>query len=162
MKRESLCYSPAIWLWKRDKIRKNQFYIFQHYIYLVGGIVYYTMVSLRQPLVVQAFSGLYPNKFSNKKFGWANDSVFKSSCRTSTTNRMEPISNENNEIPCNNKGNSKRVAIVGGGLAGLSTAYHYLSKMKDRTTYVTVYDIAPVGTGGASSVAGGYVKYSIL
>jgi hypothetical protein len=46
--------------------------------------------------------------------------------------------------------------IIGGGLAGLSTAFHILQKAPSGS-HVTVLDKAPVGTAGASSVAGGYV-----
>ena len=55
----------------------------------------------------------------------------------------------------------KSAAIVGGGLAGLSTAYHLLDvagkeeKDAPRRVRITVYDKADVGEGGASSVAGG-------
>lgn len=53
----------------------------------------------------------------------------------------------------------KRVAIVGGGLAGLSTAYHLLQKTQRSGPLVEicVFDNHPVGTGGASAIAGGYV-----
>ena len=44
--------------------------------------------------------------------------------------------------------------VVGGGLAGLSTVFHLLSKV-DNGVHVTVVDKAPVGTAGASAVAGG-------
>ena len=47
----------------------------------------------------------------------------------------------------------RKIAVVGGGLAGLSTAFHLLDK--SRGLHVTVFDKAEVGTGGASSVAGG-------
>lgn len=47
------------------------------------------------------------------------------------------------------------VAIVGGGLAGLATAFHLLKKAPD--TKITIFDKALPGCGGASSVAGGYV-----
>lgn len=50
----------------------------------------------------------------------------------------------------------QNIAIVGGGLAGLSTAFHLLEKSESRCR-VTIFDTAPVGTSGASSVAGGYV-----
>ena len=46
-----------------------------------------------------------------------------------------------------------KVAIVGGGLAGLSTAYHLLSK--EPTVDITIWDETSVGAGGASAVAGG-------
>ena len=45
------------------------------------------------------------------------------------------------------------VAIVGGGLAGLATAFHLLQKAPD--TKITIFDKALPGCGGASSVAGG-------
>lgn len=48
-----------------------------------------------------------------------------------------------------------QISIVGGGLAGLSTAYHFLTKSDDRNASVTIYDKCPVGEGGASAVAGG-------
>ena len=46
------------------------------------------------------------------------------------------------------------VAIVGGGLAGLSVAYHLTdggSSREGRRRRVTVFDRCPVGEGGASS-----------
>jgi len=49
-----------------------------------------------------------------------------------------------------------KIGIVGGGLAGLSTAFHLLEKKSN--VHVTILDKAPVGKGGASSVAGGYVQ----
>ena len=61
----------------------------------------------------------------------------------------------------------QRVAIVGGGLAGLSTTYHLLKKTVSSSKSsssssnvpfgldIEIIDIAEVGTGGASSVAGG-------
>jgi hypothetical protein len=56
----------------------------------------------------------------------------------------------------------RRVAIVGGGLAGLSTAYHLLQKTAADCTLsssscldITILDPAMVGMAGASSVAGG-------
>ena len=47
----------------------------------------------------------------------------------------------------------QKVAIVGGGLAGLSTAYHLLEQ--ERSLKITIFDKTPVGRGGASAVAGG-------
>ena len=54
---------------------------------------------------------------------------------------------------------TRRVAVIGGGLAGLSTTYHLLELCSN--TEVTVWDPHPVGTGGASSVAGGYVNFLV-
>lgn len=50
------------------------------------------------------------------------------------------------------------VAIIGGGMAGLSTAHHFIQKQPG--IQITIFDKAPVGTAGASSVAGGYVPCS--
>lgn len=47
----------------------------------------------------------------------------------------------------------RNIAIVGGGLAGLSTTYHLLERMDH--VHITVIDKALPGQGGASSVAGG-------
>lgn len=50
-----------------------------------------------------------------------------------------------------------KIAVVGGGLAGLATTYHLLqqSASSGQNVEVTILDRAPVGTAGASSVAGG-------
>jgi len=59
-------------------------------------------------------------------------------------------------------GTSKpKIAVVGGGLAGLSTAFHLLEKTAGEC-HVTVFDRASVGTAGASSVAGGCVPIIVL
>lgn len=47
----------------------------------------------------------------------------------------------------------KNIAIVGGGLAGMSTAYHLLEKIEGSS--ITIIDKADPGVGGASAVAGG-------
>ena len=47
----------------------------------------------------------------------------------------------------------QNIGIVGGGLAGLSTAFHLLEKIDN--VQITVIDKALPGQGGASSVAGG-------
>ncbi len=51
------------------------------------------------------------------------------------------------------------IAIVGGGLAGLSTAYHLLRRTVTSadlpTPSITIFDKTDPGQGGASSVAGG-------
>lgn len=49
------------------------------------------------------------------------------------------------------------VAIVGGGLAGLSTAYHLLDISSNHPIHITIFDKEKVGQGGASSVAGGLI-----
>lgn len=48
----------------------------------------------------------------------------------------------------------RRVAIVGGGLAGLSTAFHMLEQ-SNKALDLTIIDTHQVGVGGASAVAGG-------
>lgn len=56
----------------------------------------------------------------------------------------------------------KNIAIIGGGLAGLSAAYHLLdiagnsgASASTPGMQITIYDKANVGKGGASAVAGG-------
>lgn len=52
----------------------------------------------------------------------------------------------------------KNIAIIGGGLAGLSTAYHLIEnskKLNRNIPSITIFDKNEPGTGGASSVAGG-------
>ncbi|CAB9508041.1 oxidoreductase [Seminavis robusta] len=55
----------------------------------------------------------------------------------------------------------ERIAIVGGGLAGLSTAFHLLERHQEQRLFtplaITILDKDSVGTGGASAVAGGLV-----
>ena len=56
----------------------------------------------------------------------------------------------------------RHIRILGGGLAGLSMAYHLLSLLQQQQQPsrfdITIYDTAhEIGTGGASAVAGGYV-----
>lgn len=48
---------------------------------------------------------------------------------------------------------SHDIAVVGGGLAGLATAFHLLQKAPN--SKITIFDKALPGCGGASSVAGG-------
>ncbi len=66
----------------------------------------------------------------------------------------------------------RHIAIVGGGLAGLSTAWFLLKKSIEHNSKVeqqqrqqhiriTIIDKALPGRGGASSVAGGYVVHSL-
>ena len=51
------------------------------------------------------------------------------------------------------QGDDLNVGIVGGGLAGLATAYHLLEK--NPLIQITILDKAQPGSGGASAVAGG-------
>ena len=48
---------------------------------------------------------------------------------------------------------SHRIGVIGGGLAGLSIAYHLLEKSP--SSDITIIDPRSPGTGGASAVAGG-------
>ena len=48
---------------------------------------------------------------------------------------------------------NQHIAIIGGGLAGLSTAYYLLEKAPGLS--ITVIDKGEPGTGGASAIAGG-------
>jgi ribulose 1,5-bisphosphate synthetase/thiazole synthase len=48
---------------------------------------------------------------------------------------------------------AQRVGVIGGGLAGLSTAYHLLEKSP--SIDITIVDRQSPGVGGASAVAGG-------
>ena len=50
-------------------------------------------------------------------------------------------------------GGPNSVGIVGGGLAGLATAFHLIEKKP--SVNITIIDKALPGAGGASSVAGG-------
>lgn len=53
----------------------------------------------------------------------------------------------------NTKGNN--VAVVGGGLAGLSVSFQLLEKSRGTKMQLTIIDKNLPGEGGASSVAGG-------
>ena len=50
---------------------------------------------------------------------------------------------------------AKNIAVVGGGLAGLSVSYQLLSKARGTITKLAIIDKDQPGEGGASSVAGG-------
>lgn len=56
-------------------------------------------------------------------------------------------------LASNSQHDVKNIAIVGGGLAGISTAYHLLEKIDGSN--ITIIDKAGPGEGGASAVAGG-------
>jgi hypothetical protein len=81
--------------------------------------------------------------------------------RSFRTQRLFSSSSSDGQLPV------QRIAIAGGGLAGLSTAFHLLEKTQARNSnssrcQVTIFDTALVGTAGASSVAGGYVVLLLL
>eukprot|EP00571_Detonula_confervacea_P007106 CAMPEP_0172326248 /NCGR_PEP_ID=MMETSP1058-20130122/56003_1 /TAXON_ID=83371 /ORGANISM="Detonula confervacea, Strain CCMP 353" /LENGTH=473 /DNA_ID=CAMNT_0013042991 /DNA_START=41 /DNA_END=1462 /DNA_ORIENTATION=- len=82
-------------------------------------------------------------------------SASKMKWRSNNTSRCLSSQNDIDSHPI------KNVAIVGGGLAGLSAAYHLLNisgnKIDNvpRGIQITIFDKANVGEGGASSVAGG-------
>ena len=48
-----------------------------------------------------------------------------------------------------------RIAVLGGGLAGLGTAAHLLLEAESTLRALHVFDQAPPGEGGASAVAAG-------
>jgi hypothetical protein len=62
-------------------------------------------------------------------------------------------------------GGPRNFRVVGGGLAGMAVTYHLLQlaaqqqphRMEQRPIRIEVVDPHPVGMGGASAVAGGYV-----
>ena len=60
-----------------------------------------------------------------------------------------------------------KIAIIGGGLAGLSVAFHLLTQRNERNAdsvglAITVIDKSLPGKGGASAVAGGYVPFVLF
>jgi glycine/D-amino acid oxidase-like deaminating enzyme len=63
------------------------------------------------------------------------------------------------EVEARNRRRIENVAIIGGGLAGLSTAYHLIDIAEktrpNEQLHITIFDEKTVGKGGASSVAGG-------
>lgn len=74
--------------------------------------------------------------------------------RALTTPRLKHSATKSLHLSVSCEGvRSQSVAIVGGGLAGLSTAFHLLKK--DPDTSITIFDTKSPGLGGASSVAGG-------
>jgi len=108
------------------------------------------MMSLqtKNPLTTIGFSHCMPIRKLNHRLNYLSTTALTSTRANHEVTKSHDVNN---------------VAIVGGGLAGLSVAYHLLKKTtatnKDRTTSpflrLTIFDKAPVGTGGASSVAGG-------
>jgi ribulose 1,5-bisphosphate synthetase/thiazole synthase len=64
-----------------------------------------------------------------------------------------PISRADRATRVFSQGRDYSVGIVGGGLAGLATAFHLIERNPE--VCITIIDKASPGTGGASSVAGG-------
>jgi glycine/D-amino acid oxidase-like deaminating enzyme len=93
------------------------------------------------------------------------NNYYTAAATTTTIRNVATTKNEaiNSNINLNRSVSTiKKVAIIGGGLAGLSTAYHLLlhhntpnNNSKEGGIHITIYDTAEVGEGGASSVAGG-------
>ena len=69
--------------------------------------------------------------------------------RSATLHRLATTLGSSRRQPDSNQ----HIAIIGGGLAGLSTAYYLLEKAPGLS--ITVIDKGEPGTGGASAVAGG-------
>ena len=91
---------------------------------------------------------------------WVSLLPLSASARTfssNTANEDELFGRDTNDNNCP----PQKIAIVGGGLAGLSTAFHMLELAHERNLQspldITVLDRHQVGLGGASAVAGGYV-----
>ena len=89
----------------------------------------------------------------------------------SATNILISLGPPNHPPPPLSPSPQRRIRIMGGGLAGLSTAYHLLSFLSSSSSVVvqppnttvldiTIYDTEQqIGTGGASAIAGGYVSF---
>jgi NADPH-dependent 2,4-dienoyl-CoA reductase/sulfur reductase-like enzyme len=74
-----------------------------------------------------------------------HSAIFSSATPTSSSDSTEDYSKQPNNV-----------AIIGGGLAGLSVAYHLLDlRQQGNPLHITIYDKSNVGQGGASAVAGG-------
>jgi hypothetical protein len=96
---------------------------------------------------------------SRQLFTRSSSSLHASSVNASADDGNDAVDQQQQQIPIPAPP-PQNIAIVGGGLAGLSTAFHLLEKTerRDSRCRVTIFDTAPVGTSGASSVAGGYVQ----
>ena len=92
----------------------------------------------------------------------------------SATNILISLGPPNHPPPPLSPSPQRRIRIMGGGLAGLSTAYHLLSLLSSSSSSssvvvqppnttvldITIYDTEQqIGTGGASAIAGGYVSF---
>jgi hypothetical protein len=100
-------------------------------------------------------------RLDTRRLFFLNQQLFRSSSSSSLPtkahdNDNDGVDQQQQQIPA-----PHNIAIVGGGLAGLSTAFHLLEKTVSLSSRcrVTIFDTAHVGTAGASSVAGGYVPY---
>lgn len=91
----------------------------------------------------------------------ANKRTFRRSCNflgsregcRAFSSMVDSRSNDSKETCPQTPLMSHRIGIIGGGLAGLSTAYHILEKCPSAD--ITIMDRNNPGAGGASSVAGG-------
>ena len=84
-----------------------------------------------------------------------NSKICKSLHQTSSSLFTSKV-DDDIDIKSSSSSTISNVAIIGGGLAGLSTAYHLLD-ISSNPMHVTIYDKQKVGEGGASSVAGGLI-----
>jgi len=87
-------------------------------------------------------------------------------CNTITSTMMSTRSTPNNVVADGEPTpiTRRKIAIVGGGLAGLSVAWHLLEHQQiQQQLSITILDrAASAGIGGASAVAGGYVLTFIM
>lgn len=116
-------------------------------LYLVVVIMRFSGLPVRQEQSERGFFMVTAllNKRMNRnhsKFlrGRERCNLFSSTADIGAVRRQQPLM-------------SHRIGIIGGGLAGLSTAYHLLEKCPSAD--ITIIDRQAPGTGGASSVAGG-------
>ena len=101
-----------------------------------------------QPLsVMKRVSRMYSKQLPLTSWQSTRSSRIRFQHFASTSEPSSPASIHTSSIPPQN------IAIVGGGLAGLSTAYHLLKNSPSSS--ITIFDKSPPGQGGASSVAGG-------
>mmetsp|Transcript_25851 Transcript_25851/g.60867 ORF Transcript_25851/g.60867 Transcript_25851/m.60867 type:complete len:377 (-) Transcript_25851:2468-3598(-) len=111
-------------------------------------MVCFNVVNKTKPQMVTAFL------FQNRIFRHQHFSKNEERCNLLSFNRVGSFENDRNTISRKyHQLMGHRVAIIGGGLAGLSAAYHLLEKSP--STDITIVDRNDPGTGGASAVAGG-------
>ena len=102
-------------------------------------------------LIVDAFT-IHKTTFRNQRSdlnGKVRRSRFSSRANPCISNYVSDATTFSRQRPLM----GHRIAVVGGGLAGLSTAYHLLEK--SLSSDITIFDRQCPGAGGASAVAGG-------